>query len=87
MPAFLCRLSGVSRGKREVMCVVNRWVQPLGGAAPGGGADCETGRGLSLWFAGGGTASKVPGRQQLRRTGDVVRDRPEVCSGPGSSVE
>lgn len=88
IPSHACRLSGVSRGKRELMCVANRWVQQLGEAVPGGGSERERGRGSSLWQAGWGSGAKAPGWQRRRPTAGIVRDRrPEVCSGPGSSVE
>jgi len=70
------------------MCVLNRWVRGPDEATPEGGADCETGRGLSLQRAGGGRGATMPWQQQRQQRADVAADkRPEVCSGLGSSVE
>ncbi len=68
--------------------MLNRWVQGPDGAAPGGGAESETGRGSSLWRGGEGRRAALPWQQLRQRRADAVGDtRPEVWSGLGSSVE
>lgn len=68
--------------------MLNRWVQGPGAAAPGGGAESETGRGSSLRRGGEGRRAALPWQQLQQRRADAVGDtRPEVWSGLGSSVE
>lgn len=69
------------------MCVVNRWVQGLDEAEPGGGLDHETWQGLSLWWSGGGRVSLVVGPQWQRIAGDAQHRRQEVCSSLDSFAE
>ena len=75
-------------GRTAALCVLNRWVQGPYASAPEGGADSETGRGLSLWQDRDGMGAALPWRQQWQRRADVVRDRrPKVWSGLGSYTE
>lgn len=50
----------VSRAKTEPVYVLNRWVQGPDAAAPGGGADSETGWGSSLRLGGEGRMAALP---------------------------
>lgn len=70
------------------MCVLNRWVQGPDAAAPGEGADSETGPGSSSRQGGEGRRAASPWqRQRQQRVGAVGDTRPGVWSGLGSSGE
>lgn len=59
-------------------------------AGPGGGIDCETGRGSSLMQAGEGTGAKTPWQQRRRqqqRADAGGHKTPEAWSDLGSFVK
>lgn len=59
-------------------------------AGPGGGIDCETGRGSSLMQAGEGMGAKMPWQQRRRRQQRADaggHKKPEAWSDLGSFVK
>lgn len=77
----------VRRGKTELMCEANRWVQWLDEAEPGGEVDHETGRDLSLLRFGRRRVPAVVEQQQQRIIDDVGHRRREVWSSLGFFAE
>lgn len=68
--------------------MLNRWSREPDGAGSGGGADSETGRGLSLRQAVERKGAALPGQQRRQQKADAVgQTRPKVWSGLGSFVE
>lgn len=70
------------------MCALCRWVRVPDEAGPGGGIDCETGRGSSLMQVGEGMGEKMPWQQRRQQRADAGGHKtPEAWSDLGSFVK